>query len=69
MVKGSGVNVTGLLTTSVGGNDFTILPSLHLLAPEPETQARPSMPSNPPAPSKYLARIRDCDTQPVQTTC
>lgn len=69
MEKGSGVNVIGLLTTSVAGDDFTMLPSLHLPAPEPEIQARPSMPSNPPAPRKYLARTRHCDTQPVQTTC
>lgn len=68
MVKGSGVNVIGLLATSVGGDDFTILPSLHLPAPEVETQAQLSMPSNPQAPSKYLARTQHCDTQAFQTT-
>lgn len=52
MVKGSGVSVTGLLTTSAGGDDFTILTSpLHLFAPEPETQAQPSMPPKPPLPA------------------
>lgn len=51
MVKGSGVNVTGSLTTSVGGDDFTILTSpFHLFAAEPETQAWPSMPSYPHSP-------------------
>lgn len=73
MVKGSGVNVTGSLTTSAGGDDFTILTPLHLFAPGPETQAWPSMPSNPTAPhlnaSKYLARTPHCDTHPVQTSC
>lgn len=71
MVKGSGVSVTGSLTTSVGGDDFTVLtPPLRFFAPEPETEAQPSMPSNPPsAPSKYLARTPHRDTQPVQTTC